>query len=288
MRIAPPLPSMMMAAVAELPENVVSEMVTETPTPVAVDSPPPSPRTELPEIVEPVIVSLPVLCTPPPAEPPDAGIVWFPEITLPVIVSVPRFSIAPFAPAKLFCTFTAVSVVVTLLCRYSAPPCLNEFGARVAVLEGEVGQAEGRGGARENVEDALVAVAVDDRVGRAVAVDREALLHVEVARAAVVLVGSAGERERAVDRQRDRVGARVAVRGTHRLAEAGLAIRPGQRRQGDCGAAPAASIPSAVVVTVIAAASTEPDPGSPTVSARLDVSVAVATPSAQPARRPLR
>ena len=105
--------------------------------------------------------------------------------------------------------------------------------ARIAILERQVRKIEGAGSRGKYVEDSLDATAVDDRVARAVALNCQALLHVQVTGPAVVFVGGPGERKGAIDAERDCVGTGVGVGGAHCLAQAGLPIGAGQRSEGD-------------------------------------------------------
>src|SRR5215212_9520599 len=108
------------------PPATLLVIVATTPAAILMTMPPPSPRTLLLLIVVLLIVSGPTLWMPPATTEPLAGIVWLPEIRLSEIVRLPRFSIAPLAPEKLLMIRTPLIVLVTLLCRYIAPPSLNE------------------------------------------------------------------------------------------------------------------------------------------------------------------
>ena len=117
-----------------------------------------------------------------------------------------------------------VIVVVTLLCRYIAPPSLKEVERvspfwTVRFERSKVLAAEGNTSKMRSMPLPSMI-----RVATPLPLIGQALLDIQVAAAAVVLVGCAGQREGAVDREGDRVGAGVGVGGTDRLAQAGLAI----------------------------------------------------------------
>lgn len=122
-------------------------------------------------------------------------------------------------------------IVVQIDC----PALFEGRRACVAVLQGHGREFECTRSRRKDIKNALGAAAVDDCVAGAVAVDSQALFDVQVASAAVVLIGRPGQRKGAVDRKGNRVSAGVGVGGTDRLAQAGLSIWPRQGCQGNGG-----------------------------------------------------